>query len=58
VIVGGTPGGDGQPQWNLQMVTGLIDAGLDVQATVEQPRWTLWVITHIDRDRQKLRISS
>jgi len=42
VIVGGTPGGDGQPQWNLQMVTGLIDAGLDVQATVEQPRWTLW----------------
>ncbi len=42
VLVGGTPGGDGQPQWNLQMVTGLIDAGLDVQATVEQPRWTLW----------------
>lgn len=42
VVVGGTPGGDGQPQWNLQMTTGLIDAGLDVQAALEQPRWTIY----------------
>lgn len=42
VIVGGTPGGDGQPQWNLQTVTGLIDFGLDVQAAIELPRWTSW----------------
>lgn len=42
VLVGGTPGGDGQPQWNLQAVVGLIDAGLDVQAAIEQPRWTSW----------------
>ena len=41
VLVGGTPGGDFQPQWNLQMVTGLIDGGLDAQAAVEQPRWTI-----------------
>jgi gamma-glutamyltranspeptidase/glutathione hydrolase len=41
VMVGGTPGGDGQPQWNLQMVTAMIDAGLDVQQAVEMPRWTL-----------------
>jgi gamma-glutamyltranspeptidase/glutathione hydrolase len=40
ILVGGTPGGDGQPQWNLQLVAGLIDAGLDVQASIEQPRWT------------------
>jgi gamma-glutamyltranspeptidase/glutathione hydrolase len=42
VLVGGTPGGDGQPQWNLQAIVGLIDAGLDVQAAVELPRWTSW----------------
>ncbi len=42
VMVGGTPGGDGQPQWNLQMLVGLIDAGLDVQAATELPRWSMW----------------
>jgi len=46
VLVGGTPGGDAQPQWNLQTLTGLIDAGLDVQAAIEQPRWTLWPGTY------------
>lgn len=38
--VGGTPGGDGQPQWNLQVITNLIDHGMDVQSAVEAPRWT------------------
>ena len=42
VMVGGTPGGDGQPQWNLQMLVGLIDGGLDVQAATEAPRWSMW----------------
>lgn len=42
VLVGGTPGGDGQPQWNLQGIVGLIDAGMDVQSAIEQPRWTSW----------------
>jgi gamma-glutamyltranspeptidase/glutathione hydrolase len=42
VLVGGSPGGDGQPQWNLQMLSALIDGGLDVQAAVEAPRWSLW----------------
>lgn len=41
VLVGGTPGGDYQPQWNVQAITGLIDAGLDVQAAIEQPRWMM-----------------
>ncbi|MGB3330562.1 MAG: gamma-glutamyltransferase [Thermomicrobiales bacterium] len=40
VLVGGTPGGDGQPQWNLQMISALLDRSLDVQAAIEQPRWT------------------
>nr|MBA3451224.1 gamma-glutamyltransferase family protein [Chloroflexia bacterium] len=39
VLVGGTPGGDYQPQWNIQTITGLIDGGLDVQAATEQSRW-------------------
>jgi gamma-glutamyltranspeptidase/glutathione hydrolase len=39
VIVGGTPGGDHQPQCNLQILTNLIDFGMDPQAAVEAPRW-------------------
>ncbi|MDQ3655645.1 MAG: gamma-glutamyltransferase family protein, partial [Chloroflexota bacterium] len=42
VLVGGTPGGDGQPQWNMQAISGMIDGGLDVQAAIEMPRWTSW----------------
>ncbi|HEV2073942.1 MAG TPA: gamma-glutamyltransferase [Thermomicrobiales bacterium] len=42
VLVGGTPGGDGQPQWNLQLIAGMMDGGMDVQETIEQPRWTSW----------------
>ncbi len=41
VLVGGTPGGDYQPQWNVQAITGLIDGDLDVQAAIEQPRWMI-----------------
>ncbi len=42
LLVGGTPGGDGQPQWNLQVITGLIDGQFDIQAAIEHPRWTSW----------------
>jgi gamma-glutamyltranspeptidase/glutathione hydrolase len=42
IAAGGTPGGDGQPQWNLQVLTALIDGGADVQAAIETPRWTVW----------------
>jgi gamma-glutamyltranspeptidase/glutathione hydrolase len=38
-LVGGTPGGDAQPQWNLQVLTNLLDWGLNVQQAVEAPRW-------------------
>ena len=37
--VGGTPGGDQQPQWNVQTITNLLDFGLDVQQAIEAPRW-------------------
>jgi len=35
----GTPGGDTQVQVNLQVLTGLVDLGLDPQQVVEMPRW-------------------
>ena len=38
-IIGGTPGGDFQPQCGIQMLTRLIDAGLPPQDAVEAPRW-------------------
>jgi gamma-glutamyltranspeptidase/glutathione hydrolase len=39
VIIGGTPGGDFQPQCGLQILTNLIDFGMEPQAAVEAPRW-------------------
>lgn len=39
-LVGGTPGGDGQPQWNLQVLTKVLDLGMNVQQACEAPRWT------------------
>lgn len=38
--VGNTPGGDGQPQWNLQVVTNLLDLGMSVVQALAAPRWT------------------
>ena len=37
--VGGTPGGDVQVQSNLQVITSLVDFGMNVQQAVEAPRW-------------------
>ncbi len=38
-LVGGTPGGDQQPQWNMQVLSAIIDHGLNVQQAAEMPRW-------------------
>ncbi|MFQ5861250.1 MAG: gamma-glutamyltransferase [Dehalococcoidia bacterium] len=38
-LVGGTPGGDFQPQGNVQIITDLVDFGMDPQEAVEAPRW-------------------
>jgi len=35
----GTPGGDGQPQWDLQAFSGIVDSGFGPQEAVELPRW-------------------
>jgi gamma-glutamyltranspeptidase / glutathione hydrolase len=39
--VGNTPGGDGQVQWNMQLVSYLVDGGLDPQEAVSAPRTTV-----------------
>jgi gamma-glutamyltranspeptidase/glutathione hydrolase len=38
-LVGNTPGADFQVQTNLQVITGIVDFGLDAQASVDAPRW-------------------
>ena len=38
-IAGGTPGGDGQPQWNVQMLHLMLDLGAGPQEAVDFPRW-------------------
>ena len=38
----GTPGGDRQAQWDAQVITNLLDHGMDVQQAVEAPRWVSW----------------
>jgi gamma-glutamyltranspeptidase/glutathione hydrolase len=39
--IGNTPGGDGQVQWNMQLISHLVDGGLDPQAAVAAPRFTV-----------------
>ena len=40
VLVGNTPGGDRQTQWNLQVLVNVLDFGLDAYRAVAAPRWT------------------
>jgi gamma-glutamyltranspeptidase/glutathione hydrolase len=39
LFIGGTPGGDKQVQTNLQIITRLLDWGMNVQEAAEHPRW-------------------
>jgi len=39
VLVGGTPGGQQQVQTNMQIISGVVDSGLDVQTANDFPRW-------------------
>jgi Gamma-glutamyltransferase len=40
--VGNTPGGDGQVQWNMQLISHLVDHGLDPQEAVAAPRFHVY----------------
>lgn len=39
-LVGGTPGGDVQVQTNLQVLSCLLDGGMNVQESAEAPKWS------------------
>lgn len=41
VLVGGTSGGDGQPQWNLQILDAVLNQRRDILDAIDQPRWEL-----------------
>ncbi len=41
VLVGGTPGAHWQVQTNLQILTNVLDFGLDLQSAIEAPRFTV-----------------
>jgi gamma-glutamyltranspeptidase/glutathione hydrolase len=38
-LIGGTPGGDQQTQWNTQVISNVIDHGMGLQDVVDAPRW-------------------
>jgi gamma-glutamyltranspeptidase/glutathione hydrolase len=38
-LVGGTPGGDQQAQWNTQVITNVIDHGMSLQDAMDAPRF-------------------
>jgi gamma-glutamyltranspeptidase/glutathione hydrolase len=40
--VGNCPGGDGQVQWNMQVISHLVDHGLDPQTAVSLPRFSVF----------------
>lgn len=40
--VGNTPGGDGQVQWNMQLLSHLLDHGRDAAQAVSAPRFTVF----------------
>jgi gamma-glutamyltranspeptidase / glutathione hydrolase len=40
-VIGGTPGSFWQVQTNLQLISNLIDGGLEVQEAVDAPRWRM-----------------
>jgi len=48
VVLGGTPGGHSQVQTNLQVLTNVIDFGLDAQAAVEAPRFLVGGASRVD----------
>lgn len=55
--IGNCPGGDGQVQWNMQVISHLVDHGDDPQRAVSLPRTTAWPGSDADTigGRQELR---
>jgi gamma-glutamyltranspeptidase len=51
-IVVGSEGGDAQPQIHAQLVSHIVDGGLDIAGAVAAPRWSVEPRFHFDPPRQ------
>lgn len=58
--VGNTPGGDGQVQWNMQLLSHLVDHGLGPHQAVSAPRFTVYPGSdaHVIGEPDELRVEA
>src|SRR6202008_1573009 len=47
-VVAGSMGGDAQPQIHAQLVSALVNGGLDVRSAVSGPRWNIEAERHFE----------
>jgi gamma-glutamyltranspeptidase len=51
-IVAGSMGGDAQPQVHAQLVSALVDGGLDIRSAISIPRWFVEPAAHFEPPRE------
>jgi len=51
-VVAGAMGGDAQPQVHAQLVSALVDGGLDIRTAVSIPRWFVEPAAHFEPPRE------
>jgi gamma-glutamyltranspeptidase len=51
-VVAGSMGGDAQPQIHAQLVSALVDGGLDIRTAVSMPRWFVEPAAHFEPARE------
>ncbi|SDX83271.1 gamma-glutamyltransferase [Paenibacillus sp. CF384] len=54
IMLMGTQGGEGQPQTQLSVITGVLDYGCTIQEAIELPRWVYGRTWGDDSDRLRL----
>ncbi len=59
-LTGGSPGADLQTQVNLQVITNVIDHKLDLQSSIELPRWSVFpgTLPRDEENQYELRLDS
>ena len=53
-VIAGSMGGDAQPQVHAQLVSALVDGGLDIRSAVSIPRWTVEPLALLEPARDVL----
>ena len=51
-VVAGSMGGDAQPQIHAQLVSALVDGGLDIRTAISSPRWFVEPAAHFEPPRE------